>query len=115
MPLMLLPGGECELMAVGGESARGGPELALKSGRFESPDEALAAGQQATAGLLLSSLRQGYAVSINARVPGGIVTTYGKQLVAQDRLDTVFDDTYGLVVFQDTGRVGFVRVGEAEA
>jgi hypothetical protein len=69
MPLMLLSGGECELKAVGAESAGGGQELALKSGPFESSDEALAAGQQVTAGLLLSSLRQGYAVSINVRVP----------------------------------------------
>jgi hypothetical protein len=115
MPLLLLPGGECELKAVGSESAGGGQQLALKSGAFESSAEALAAGQRATAGLLLSSLRQGYGVSINARVAGGGVTANGKKWLAQDRFDTVLDDTYGLVVFQDIGRVGFVSVGEAEA
>lgn len=109
----LLPGGaECELKAVGDESRSGGQGLALKSGPFHSADEALAAGERVLAGLLLASLRRGFGLSLNARIPAAVVTSYGKRVLAGDRFDTVYDDSYGLVVFEDVGRTGFVSAGE---
>jgi hypothetical protein len=104
--------GECELKVIREPSETGGQDLALKSGGFDSADAAGAAGEKTLAGLLLTSLRQGYGVSTLARTPPGVVTKYGKAMMAGDRFDSIYDDRYGLTVFEDVGRPGFVSVGE---
>jgi len=113
MDVTLLPHiGACELKSVGGETQAGGQDLALKSGPFESASEAEASGQKVLAGLVLASLRGAYGVSIQAQVPGGGVTNYGKKTLGAGRFDAIFDDAYGLTIFEDPGRAAFVRIGE---
>lgn len=105
--------GDCELSSVGDESHVGGQDLALKSGTFACVEAAEVAGEKALVGLLLASLRQGFGLMIRARIPGGVITNYGKNMFAGSRYDRVYDDSYGLTVFEDTGRTGFVKGGEA--
>ena len=110
----LVPGiGDCELRPVGDESHVGGQDLALESGTFDSVEAAEAAGEKALAGLLLASVRQGFGLMIRARIPGGMITNYGKNMLAGGRFDRVYDDSYGLTVFEDTGRTGFAELSEA--
>ncbi len=113
LTVSIVPAGECELKSVGGQSQAGGQDLALNSGAFDSVAAAKAAGDKILAGLLLASLRQGFGLSIQTRVSRGVVTNHGKKMLAASRFDTVYDDSYGLMIFEDTGRTGFAEVGEA--
>lgn len=107
--------GECELKLIGSETYLGGQDLALKSGIFHSAAVAEAAGEKALAGLLLVSVRQGFGLMIHARVPGGGITKYGKNMLSGGQFDMVYDDSYGLTVFEDTGRTAFAKLGEMRA
>lgn len=104
--------GECELKAIGDQTQTGGQDLALKSGAFEGQDAAKVAGEKLLAGLLLASIRQGFGLSVQPRIPTGGVTKRGKAVLGGDRFDTIHDDAYGLTVFEEMGRTGFVRVPE---
>jgi hypothetical protein len=89
-----------------------GQDLALKSGPFDSEAAARVAGGKAVAALLLTSLRSGYAVSIQPRAPTGVVTDAGRKFFAERLgLDTVYDDSYGLTVFEEVGRTRFISAG----
>jgi hypothetical protein len=104
--------GLCELKIVGDKAGDVGQDLALKSGPFDSEAAARVAGEKAVAALLLTSLRSGYAVSIQPLAPTGFLFNAGRQFLAE-RLgpDTVYDDSYGLTVFEEVGRTRFVSVG----
>jgi hypothetical protein len=104
--------GVCELKIVGDRAGDVGQDLALKSGPFDSEAAARVAGEKAIVALLLTSLRSGYAVSIQPRAPTGVVTNAGKKFFAERLgLDTVYDDSYGLTVFEEVGRTRFVSAG----
>jgi hypothetical protein len=104
--------GLCELKIVGDKAGDVGQDLALKSGPFDSEAAARVAGEKAVAALLLTSLRSGYAVSIQPRAPTGFLFNAGRQFLAERLgLDIVYDDSYGLTVFEEVGRIRLVSVG----
>ena len=66
----LLPGiGECELKLISQGTPLGSQDLALRSRPFETEKEAHAGGDKALTSLLLASLRLGFGVSIQERIP----------------------------------------------
>lgn len=106
---------DCELKVVGEETRLGGQSLALLSGLFSSADSAREAGEKLQSALVLTSLYDGYGVALAARMPTGFITAYGKEFLNNGRFDTVLDDSYGLTVFEASGRTGFAGVGEITA
>ena len=106
---------ECELKEVAPATRHGGQSLSLRSRTFATPEMAQEAGTRAQAALLLLAARAGFGVTLAARVPGGVITAYGKQILGQGRFDNILDDQYGLTVFEDNGRTGFASMGESSA
>jgi hypothetical protein len=105
----------CGLAVVEEKSAYGGQGYSIQSGDFATPDEAHAAGERAQNALLLTSLRRGYGISLRPRTPGGFITEYGKHFLSGGQYDTVYDDAYGLTVFEAVGRFAFAKAPEAIA
>src|SRR4029450_9813688 len=79
--------GECELKAIGDQTQTGGQDLALKSGAFDGQDAAKVAGEKLLAGLLLASIRQGFGLSVQPRIPTGGVTNRGQAGVGGARFE----------------------------
>ncbi len=107
----------CELKSVGGETRRGGQQLALLSGKYDNEAAAGNAAKITVFALALASLRGGYGLSLLPRVPEGVITDYGIEFMHaqfKNKYEVLLRDTHGVFIYEEVGQTGFVGMGEPE-
>jgi hypothetical protein len=104
-----LPGvGMCEIKPLE-EQPQG---LVLTGPAYGTAEEAQAASEAALIGLLRLSLRSGYAITLQPRLPPPIIFDAGLEMLAQQfGVDTIYCDRLGVVVFEERGTTRFAAAG----
>lgn len=101
--------GPCEIKPVADATGTDGPELVLTSPPYNTKDEAREASDLALSGLLLHTLKSGYAISLLPRRPPVVITDDGLQWHMEHvgGIDTLYRDRLGITVFEEIGVTRF--------
>ena len=84
----------------------------LTGPKYKTIGEAQAASEAALIGLLQVSLKSGFAVTLQPRLPPPVITVAGLEMAAkQFNVDTVYRDRLGVVVYQERGTTKFASIG----
>lgn len=112
--VVLLPGiGRCEIKPIDAATQNEGHSLALTGPPTNSRDQAMQDGELALGSLLQTTLRLGFAVLLQPRKPGGLITQYGMEWAGQQfpDIETMYRDNLGLTVFEEKGETRFLSMG----
>lgn len=112
--IILLPGiGRCEIKPMSPATESEGHSLTLIGPAFDSPEKAILQAERALGGLLVTTLRLGFAIQLQSRRPEGVITQFGMEWFAQQigGIDTVYRDRLGVTVFEERGNTRFVSMG----
>jgi hypothetical protein len=109
----LLGIGECEIKLTQAATGGEGHSLALVGPAVGSQEVAMHQAELALGGLLVMTLRNGFAIQLQPRKPPPIITQFGMEWVAQQFLgiDTIYRDRLGISIFEECGHTRFASMG----
>lgn len=109
----LLGVGECEIKVTQAGTNGEGHSLALVGPTVASPEMAAHQAERALGGLLVMTLRNGFAIQLQPRKPPPMITQYGMEWVAQQfgGIDTIYRDRLGISIFEERGCTRFASLG----
>lgn len=112
--IVSLPGiGECEIKPTSTTAEGEGHSFSLVGPQASSREQAMLQAELALGGLLVMTLRLGFAVQLQPRRPPPVITQFGMEWLAQQigGIDTVYRDRLGISVFEERGNTRFASMG----